>query len=670
MVRMRRFGILLIVLILGILTTLGITYRHRILQPQTHPTVTKEEEDRDLKEAKMLLDKGNAVEALGIINRYTWRIEQNAPTGPEWLQLYIKSSTELKDIAELLILYQYYPNAFKNNEKAILVIEDGNILRGKSKEFEAVRDQWKGKETEKEAWFLLDADKLLLDGKRKEAIDLLKSKTFEGKLDTGRLVQLSLLTISENPKQAWDYLSQAYVKDPQNPDIRTYRAKILEAFGKNSLALTEYIAAVQTAPQNLYLKDQLAQFFIRQNNYVEALQVLKQALLPPSLDFIWAETYFWNKVAIPIKFDWTKLPPPQGKMLPYINYLINLGPKEFWNAKAFDQIENSSIFLKTQQSTFWLRLLDALQHGKEQEAFNLLKYNVFRTTSLSPNLERALKRILAYRLNKTFSYDPTASINKTSEIEFEGQKEAAGQKNSFFEEIEVAAAPVKPGEKPKMTEEFKTLLSSPEVFVAAFLSHGWLEAAIQLNTAEKFPPGLPSWLPFLYTQALQATQNNQAALKFATAQEPSPLLNLLISQMLVSEKQTEAAIARLNELVKNQDSMGDQAALILSSVYLAQNNYAKSKEIVQSHPKLAEGVPGKELLARIALLEGNTEEAGRIYNSIQDRSVEAKSYLARKAFEEKNYKKARQLTEEVLQEYPLNTLLQENLKQIMEKEQQ
>ena len=52
-----------------------------------------------------------------------------------------------------------------------------------------------------------------------------------------RLIHLALLNVFENPKAAWDYLTAAYNKDPENPEIHSYRAKLLETVGKNNLAL-------------------------------------------------------------------------------------------------------------------------------------------------------------------------------------------------------------------------------------------------------------------------------------------------------------------------------------------------------------------------------------------------------------------------------------------------
>ncbi|MCB1119392.1 MAG: hypothetical protein KDK65_05475, partial [Chlamydiia bacterium] len=91
---------------------------------------------------------------------------------------------------------------------------------------------------------------------------------------------------------------------------------------------------------------------------------------------------------------------------------------------------------------------------------------------------------------------------------------------------------------------------------------------------------------------------------------------------------------------------------------------AEAKNAILVNPKLASDVRGQELFARIAMIEGNHELADRLYANIEEESTEAKSYLARRAFAQKNWTKARQLTEELLQQYPSNVTLRENLEKI------
>ena len=349
---MRRVLLLFFALICVIGLSWGYFYWPSIKHGLKKISIDKTQEAKDIARTKELLNNSKPEEAFVIIQQYADDIDNRTEVGKEWLDLLIRSSEATSNIPQLTVLYEYYPKSFDSHEKASMLVGDAFLLEGRSKDYDTLRDSWKGRETKPETWFVLDADKLLAEGRRKEAIDFLNSRTFPGKADTQRLIRLGLLYIFEQPKMAWDYFTQAYNKDPENPEIRSYRAKLLETVGKNSLALTEYLGAIHIDPKNLYLKDQLADFYLRQKQYAQALQVLSENLNPPSLDFVWIKALFWNRVVLPIKFDWNAVKPPQAKATPYIDYLLELKPGQFWDATAFEQLPNANQYLKTQQTTF------------------------------------------------------------------------------------------------------------------------------------------------------------------------------------------------------------------------------------------------------------------------------------------------------------------------------
>jgi len=109
--------------------------------------------------------------------------------------------------------------------------------------------------------------------------------------------------------------------------------------------------------------------------------------------------------------------------------------------------------------------------------------------------------------------------------------------------------------------------------------------------------------------------------------------------------------------------------LILSQAYLEKNEPEKARAALELQPKLSTSITGREIKARILLAEGKRELAGKLYASISDTSNEAKAYLARQAFQEKQWKTARELTLELQQEFPDNMQLRRNLMTISEEEQ-
>lgn len=622
------------------------------------PQVSAEQQMKDFQTAEELLANDEPEDALEIIHRYKPQMEALDPQGLKWMELFIKGSVDTRDARQLVVLYEFFPEIFKDHENASLLVADAYITTNNLKGYEKVRSLWTDRETKVAAWFVLDVDQLLLQGRRQEAIEKLKSRSFNNKADVGRLVRLALLYGNEDPKRAWAYLAEAYGKDPHNPDVRSYRAKLLESVGKNTLAHQEYQAATRINPTNLFLKDQLVDFYLRHRQYPMALDLLQTNLAPPSLGNIWVKSLFWNKVTTPIKFDWASTPIPDGKLNSLIRYLIDLGPDVFWDQKTFGHISHAKYFLKTRQETFWLRLLQHLKDKDEAEADKLLRYNPFATTSWYPQFEVALKRVMNYRKNKTLKID--ASQMAPEEL-LATLPETADPK--FFEELEQLA---ESGEE--VPEPIHNLLMGKEAFTAAFLAAGWSEAGLQLHVLPIIPDDYPEWVSFAITQALFHNRSNLEAMEFAALQKKTPQLELLMAEMKIAGGDPEAALKELVPLARDDNEIGYRAAWLASLLYIERQEYDSARTVINSQPRLVQDVLGQETLARIAHLEGNKQLADRLYRSIETKSPEARSYLARKAYQEQDWDRARELTEQLIIDYPENPTLRDNLNRIIEQQ--
>lgn len=622
------------------------------------PQISAEQQLKDFQTAEELLAKGEPEDALEIIHRYKPQMEALDPQGLKWMELFIQGSVDTRDVRQLVVLYEFFPEIFKDHENASLLVADTYITTNNLKGYEKARSLWTDRETKVAAWFVLDVDQLLLQGRRQEAIEKLKSRSFNNKADVGRLVRLALLYGNEDPKRAWAYLAEAYGKDPQNPDVRSYRARLLESVGKNTLAHQEYQAATRINPSNLFLKDQLVDFYLRHRQYPMALDLLQTNLVPPSLGNIWVKSLFWNKVTTPITFDWASTPIPDGKLNSLIRYLIDLGPDVFWDQKTFGHISHAKYFLKTRQETFWLRLVQHLKDKEETEADKLLRYNPFATTSWYPQLEVALKRVMNYRKNNTLKID--ASQMAPEEL-LATLPETADPK--FFEELEQLAESGEEVPKP-----LHNLLMGKEAYTAVFLAAGWSEAGLQLHVLPIIPDDYPEWLSFAITQALFHNRSNLEAMEFASLQKKTPQLNLLMAEMKIAGGDPEAALKELVPLARDNDEIGYRAAWLASLLYIERQDYDNARTVINSQPKLVQDVLGQETLARIAYLEGNKQLADRLYRSIETKSPEARSYLARKAFQEKDWDRARKLTEQLIIDYPENPTLRDNLNRIIEQQ--
>lgn len=661
---MRKGIIFTLVLILVALMGGGYYFRHPIWEMLTH------EEADTLKQVRELLDEGKPRQALAKLGYYAYQLNQDSAIAKQWRSLYLEAAIKSKSSESVLLVYDRYPNILDDNEEGTLLAADLLIKSNRPTDYARLREGWKGRESaEKESvWFNLDADKLLLEGNRTGAADLLNAHTFEGKADTGRLIRLALLNVKESPKKTWEYLAQAYAKDPENPEIRSYRARLLEVVGQTGLALNEYLAAVQANPKNIFYQDQLAEFYRRQNRYDLAINVWKGSLAEPESGSLWLKAWFWSHVIAPMDIDWTNVKPPEGPLQPFLTYLSELPSGTFWNEAAFKKLPNAENYLHTQQATFWLRLLDACQHHNENGAWELLQYNFFAQQSWNPDLENLLKKILTYRKIGTFSIEVPGIASAPPA---EGQKTGTKIIPTHPLYTEITQLSTKDLNSTAISPELNALLHSDLAISSPFLVLGWLEAALDLAPEPiKINADMPEWVAYDYALAIRAVKGLQPALQFAEKQTQTPSISMLIGELLIAKGQTDEGVEKLRQLSGLDSEIGFRSAWLLSLVYIEKKQYDQADAVINSQPRLLNDTLGQETLARIALLQGKPEEAEKKYLALQDKSWEAKSFLARKAFQDKDYQKAKELTEELLRQFPSNALLRQNYKLILEETKQ
>lgn len=685
----------------------GLFYRHQIWNYLTKERYSPEREQEDIKTAEALLKEDKPKDALDIIQLYQERFAHKGDIPKKWIDLFMKGSLAAGEPENIYFLYQEYPHSVDGNEEASLIVGDLLIKAGKVNDYNLLRAKWKGKEKQNEAWFVLDADKELVDGDRTAAIKLLNSRSFEGSADIPRLIRLAFLNVEDNPRLSWEYLNEAYQKDPKNALVRSYRARLLEAVDKTALALSEYVAAASLDPQNPAMRDQLAEFYRRHGRYKIALKVWEDALEFQNADTIWIKEWFWGRVTVPVDFKWDTKKVPPGELQPFVDYLLSLGPDQFWDQAKFEILKNGNQYLQTQQSTFWLRLIQDLKDGLEDKAWELIQYNSFNPVSWNPELETMLKRVLAYRKNGSLilseeatqrssldkdaedhiakmnaaaaEADPSkpldtadSSIRAAASKDEEAERHVPGTQAStnhpFYAQLQAAAKAEMAGDKNAVTPALKKLLTGKDAFTACFLAAGWLESALAFNTTKVLPEDSPEWLSYGLTQAIRYNRSTMAALEFATKQKPSPALNMLIGELLIAGGSPDAGLEKLLTLSQQTDDIGFRSAWLTALLYIERQQYDQAVEMINTHPRLAQDIVGKEALARIALLRGNTDEADKLYSELENESWEAKSYLARKAYENKNYKRAKELTEALLLEFPNNALIQKNYQKILEEQ--
>ncbi len=667
---MRRFLFVTACILAAFAITTGVVFRQKIKAYINTRSISPQQESEDLAQVKELLKQSKPAEALTIIDNYNYKFARpDDPQGQEWLQLYIDAVVKAGDAERLLYLWETVPNKVLENETASVGLADVLLRTLRLEDYAKVRAKWQGHETQNEVWFVLDADRTLLKDGRQAAIEVLNKQTFDGKKDVGRLVRLALLQVQDNPRMAWEYLTDAYNRDPDNVDVRSYRARLLEAIGKPGLALNEYLGAVQVQPNNLILMDQLAEFYLRHGRYKLALKVWQESLNRPNSDSLWLKTWFWNRVATPLNNVWVSDKVPDGELKPFLEYLFHLSPGNFWDQAEFDKLPLATRYLQEQQSTFWLRLLQQLENDNEGKAWELLQYNAFKNESWNPQLEQLIKRVLTYRKLGTFTLDEVqgaaTAASRTPTGSFE-TVDSEMQKHPLIVAIDEYSQHGALDKSAQIPSDLHALLMGKDAFSAVFLAAGWLEASLNLTHLGVLPKNYPEWYTYGITQALRYNKGDLAALDFATKQAASPQLSMLIGELLVSSGSPDAGLDQLKKLSTLDSDVGFRSAWLASLLYIERQDYSKAREVVIAQPRLADDMLGKETLARIALLEGNDEQADQLYSAIEKDSWEAKSYLARKAFQNKDWQRAKELTEQILAEFPNNELLRKNLAQILE----
>lgn len=476
----------------------------------------------DYEKAQRHVANGQYEEAFELIKKHRNEFNTNYHKA-DWLNLAIRTVELMPEQTGALVgLYEKYPAAFKNHELASLLVAGELISNRQFDDYKKLRESWKDHSYNPQDWFVLDSDMYLLQGNKDKAKELLLSRSFEGPADTKRLIRLSFLSSQDNLGEAWGFLQQAEVKDPTNSTIHSLKGKVLEDLNQSDQAQMAYNRALELDPANVSLIEQLGEFYRRQGEFDLAINTWKKGLDLPKSDALWLKTLFWNKVYLPQLIHYT---PPYN---PLINYLDHLQVDEYWNQLDFDKLPKAQKYLKSEQETFWLPLIQRLARGDVDEVQMMLQYNPFKTHSWSPQIEQALRHVLAFRKEGNFDPDPILN-EQTSKI-----------KHHFFDQISSAAYHSKHIlTNEKLPVEFRSLIRSDEVFTAIFLAGGWNEAAIYLHRMAVYPHDFPDWLAVEFTKALQKNRGKQAALSFALSQKQTDALKAVIKELSTSARQPE-----------------------------------------------------------------------------------------------------------------------------------
>lgn len=608
-----------------------------------HACVVARRQCHALEVAKRLLNQGSPAGALAII-----RQQMVTDTNQNWPILEIRALVDLRSAAELAAIYKQAPGRVQNNEEACVILARAGISSRNTQLFNIVRNCWRGRETLKAEWLVLESDAQLLAGKPGEAEEILCSQKFTGKAEAERLERLSLLVSRRDLPRAWQLLMDAEQIDPRNPEIRSFRGQILEAAGYHGAAKVEYTAAIVTKPQDPILFDQLAEFYRRQGKYDSALEVWQHCQTNFPADFIALKTAFWMRMISP----WNINPPTiaKGELQPLACWITKLPTGKFFDNNSFIALPQARSLEQQRQEIFWLQLVEALKSHHENETATLLKDDRFVADSWQPDLRATLTQIINYRQTHRFGLEAPAETTAS----------VSTNRHQLFISLARLAKQERADGRVNVPQDLSRLLLGPNAFASAFLAAGWREAALALCKTEKCEEE-PVWFDYGLAMALRQNRGPCAARNFLVHQRPEPELILLAAELDIADGFFQEGLKRLPAVAQTVTDAGYRACCLLTLACLDTKKFDDARHWAQLHPRLAADITGHELLAQIALRSGHTNEAANIYQAILPHSSVAKLYFSQQAYDRHDLAEARHLTADLVRLMPDNLQLRGTL---------
>lgn len=542
------------------------------------------EQWREYQTIQNALTAGNAEEALRRFSaRRLWVVPEN-----QWLQLELAIVEQIipPPTHRLANLYTREPGLFEGHEKAAIAAARAMIEARDLSHLKTLRRGWIGKEKDKVAWYQIDTDALILSGKLEQARKVLTSTKLPGEADAERYLRLATLEATNGGAAVLHYLDLAAAADLKSAKVHSVRATVFEQQKQVEKARDEFRAALIAEPENDFYRDQAAEFYRRYGKYDQALEIWSAGLKKKSpKDYLCLKSAFWGRVIRPV--DLPLNPPATGDLSALLQFVASMPRGIEWDDEAFSRVPEARRFEQTRQEVFWLRLISALAKGEEDRALALLTYNPFQERSWHPELERALLRELVFRSSGMLKFPLSVNAVVSGPQNF---------KHPFFEYLDSFT-----GRKASdLPADLNKLLKSPAAFSAAFLAAGWREAALRLLPAGHLPSETPAWLLYQIGQAKLVNHGAQEALEFIKTQPPSPSLAGLHGEILLAERNPEAAIPLLEKVAAENSEIGERAALALAVAHISERKWDAAEKAIRGNERARASTPGQELLAKIS----------------------------------------------------------------------
>lgn len=595
-----------------------------------------------------LMAEARWLEARGAVRAF-WRDFGHQLSTEEqlvWRELDLETSEKAGDLTRLVWLESRYPELVLERESASLLITRTFAAAGQLDDADRVREAWRGREASPELWLSLDVDRLLAVDRVDDARALLESVTFAGKADLGRQLRRALM--APTPRQAWDALNAAVLSDPENPDARSFRAQILERTGAIEAARVEYVAALVANPADPVRRDQLAQFYRRHGGTAQALQTWRDGLTATAPDFFWLRTLLWERLFGGSAGSTPAAPP--GVWSTLIEAMSENPSDRFWSDELIANPADARLAAERPEVEL-LTLLEHLRNDREADALEMVVALGESTEMLDAVGTAALRIVLRWRATEL---EPDHGDLPVLLAE---------------QEEHVLMQQVRNWPSEPLSDDTRELLAGPHAWPALMLAAGWPRAAIIMagDRIQNPVTEAPGWFHYGMAVALRQNQGAAAASTYLAQAPDTPALQLLAAEIAWGEGDSSAR-NQLSALAGQAGNVGYRAAWLLAVDALGRDDWDGARRWIDGQPELATGVTGRELLARTALQSNRPEQAAKIYQELGPESLEAGMYLARVAFTAGDWARARELTENLIADYPSQLELRRNLDSISEAE--
>lgn len=574
--------------------------------------------------ASEYLEKGFYKETLRLVDARRSSLN-GSELSETWKRLELEASRNSNNLPRLYHIYTNDPILLLEDEKACLSLARSFIHQKNSNECLRILDYWANRSKDPHLWLAIKVDNLLMAGKKNQAKQILISSAFEGPADIGRLTRLAILEGENNLDRAWELLKQAEAKDRQSPDVHSFKGQLLESSGFLARAHAEYLIAYNIQPGNILYADQLTEFYIRNKNYDQAIQLMDKLLSERAYPSISLKRFFWTKVVSGDLRSISLDNASQSEVSPLASTLKGISTTQFWNQDLFSSTSDTDAYLGQNQEFYWLRLLEKVRLG---DLYNLnsflIKYRS-KPNLWDPELEFLLAAITAKKLN---IWDSSLSVKADALL-----KMPQNSVHSMTRRICSMVLDQKVLDPIAFNKKYKDLgwIKSDWAYGAALFARGWFNAGnIMIEKCDKdsLLNDLPPDISYIVLSGIRKSSGVSIALSCFGSHSTSPILTLLKGEMLLEAGRLSDSIKTFSSILGTNHPASLRSTWILATLYLERERIQDAEKIINSTPAFIETNSGKEMMAKIYLAKNQDKLAVKIYEEIADQSMEAMVYLA------------------------------------------